>query len=143
MASTATALKPEPAAAPEVRGGVAPYLGVADAAAAAEFYKRAFAAEEVARQSMPGDSRIIHLHLYINGGSVMLSDPFPEHGCGLRQAQGFNLHLQVDDVDAWYERAVQAGAEVVMPLQLMFWGDRYAQLKDPFGVTWALGGKPD
>ncbi|HEX8233387.1 MAG TPA: VOC family protein [Caulobacteraceae bacterium] len=138
--TTATVLEFEPAAAPEVRSGVVPYLNVADAAAAAEFYKQAFGAEEVARMPAPGSDKICHLHLYVNGGSVMLSDPFPEHGCPLRQAQGYNLHIQVYDVDRWYERAVDAGAEVVMPLQLMFWGDRYAQLRDPFGVTWSLGG---
>lgn len=141
MASTATALKPEPADAPQVKSGVTPYLTVSHAAAAAEFYKRAFNAEEVARMPAPGTEKLCHLHLYINGGSVMLSDPFPEHGCSLRQAQGYTLHIQVeDDVEDWYRRAVDAGAEVVMPLQLMFWGDRYAQLKDPFGVAWSLGG---
>jgi uncharacterized glyoxalase superfamily protein PhnB len=48
------------------------------------------------------------------------------------------LHLQVDDVDAWWQRAVDAGAEIVLPLQKMFWGDRYGQLRDPFGVLWSM-----
>jgi uncharacterized glyoxalase superfamily protein PhnB len=47
----------------------------------------------------------------------------------------------VEDVDVWWNRAVAAGAEVVLPLQLMFWGDRYGQLRDPFGVIWALGAR--
>src|SRR5829696_9132571 len=50
-----------------------------------------------------------------------------------------NLHLQVDDIDAWWTRAVAAGAEIVMPLALQFWGDRYGQIRDPFGVLWAMG----
>ena len=137
MADSATT--PEAAGAVEVKGGLVPYLSVSDASAAAEFYKRAFGAEEAARSAMPGDTRIIHLHLYINGNSVMLSDPFPEHGHPHREPQAFNLHLQVDDVDAWWKRAVDAGAEVTLPLQQMFWGQRYGQLKDPFGVTWAMG----
>ena len=137
MADSATT--PEAAGVVEVKGGLVPYLSVSDASAAAEFYKRGFGAEEAARSSMPGDTRIIHLHLYINGNSLMLSDPFPEHGHPHREPQGFNLHLQVDDVDAWWKRAVDAGAEVTLPLQQMFWGQRYGQLKDPFGVTWALG----
>lgn len=51
---------------------------------------------------------------------------------------GFNLNLQVDDVDAWFKRATDAGAEPVMEPQDMFWGDRYAQVRDPFGVLWAF-----
>ena len=139
MTASAAVKTPEQAGAVEVKGGVAPYLSVSDASAAAEFYKRAFGAEEVARSSMPGDTRIIHLHLYINGGSVMLSDPFPEHGCPYEAPQAFNLHLNVDDVEAWWNRAVEAGAQITMPLQVMFWGQRYGQVKDPFGVTWAMG----
>ncbi len=69
----------------------------------------------------------------------MLSDPYPEHGCALQTPQAFNLHMQVGDVDAWWRRAVEAGAEIALPLQLMFWGDRYGQLRDPFGVTWSVG----
>lgn len=130
---------------PEVLGGVVPYLCVQDASAAAEFYKAAFNAVEVARKPADDGERMLHIHLYINGGSLMLSDPFPEHGCGFKDQQGYTLHLQVDDVDAWWSRAVEAGAEIVMPLQLMFWGDRYGQLKDAFGVSWsmAMPGEPD
>jgi PhnB protein len=68
----------------------------------------------------------------------MIMDAFPEHGYGLEAPQSFVLHLQVDDVEVWWNRAVAAGAEVAMPLDDMFWGDRYGHLRDPFGVTWAL-----
>ena len=56
----------------------------------------------------------------------------------LEKPQGFNLMLLVDDIDAWCKRAVDAGAEAVMPVPDMFWGDRYGQLRDPFGVIWAM-----
>jgi uncharacterized glyoxalase superfamily protein PhnB len=123
---------------PAVKGGVTPYLMVRDAAAASEFYQRAFGAVEVARAPFENGPRLIHVHLYVNGSSVMLSDPFPEHGCPLQPAQGFNLNMQVDDADAWWQRAVDAGAEPVMPVTEMFWGDRYGQVRDPFGVLWAM-----
>ena len=122
-----------------VLGGVAPYLFVSDAAAAAEFYARAFGATEVARAPADPQGRLMHVHLVINGGSVMLSDPFPEHGSPFREAQGFMLHLQVEGIDDAYQRAVDAGAQVTLPVQLMFWGDRYGQLRDPFGVAWSMG----
>ena len=69
----------------------------------------------------------------------MLSDPFPEHGYPLKTPQAFTLHLQVGDIQAWWDRAVAAGAEVTLPLHDAFWGDRYGQLRDPFGVSWAMG----
>ncbi|MFC7539839.1 VOC family protein [Siccirubricoccus deserti] len=121
-------------------GGVAPYLTLSNASAA-EFYERAFGAETVARIPPDDSGRTMHIHLYINGGSVMLSDAFPEHGHPLRPPQGYALHLQVKDVDAWWRRATAAGAVVVLPLQLMFWGDRYGQLRDPYGVSWSLAAR--
>ena len=120
-----------------VKGGVAPYLTVDGAAKASDFYQRAFGAQEVARQGGP-DGKFMHIHLYINGGSVMLSDAYPEHGHPWEPPAGFNLTLQVDDADAWAERAVKAGAEIVTPVADMFWGDRWGQVKDPFGVVWAV-----
>ena len=80
----------------------------------------------------------MHVDLYINGSSVMLSDAYPEYGHALQKPQAFNLTLPVDDIDAWWKRAVDAGATVVMPVADMFWGDRYGQLRDPFGVLWAM-----
>jgi PhnB protein len=138
MNADSAVLERPPVAAPPVLGGVAPYLQVSNAGAAADFYVKAFGAQVVAHMPPDAQGRTMHIHLVIHGGSVMLSDPFPEHGCGLEQPQGFTLHLQVDDVDAWWERAVAAGAQILLPLQLMFWGDRYGQLRDPFGVRWSL-----
>lgn len=122
-----------------VLGGVTPYLMLDGAVRAAEFYKRAFNATEVARHPVDDKGRTMHVHLYVNGGSLMLSDCYPEHGHPYLAPQGFLLHLAVDDVDAWWNRAVEAGAEVLLPLQVMFWGDRYGQVRDPFGVRWSMG----
>jgi uncharacterized glyoxalase superfamily protein PhnB len=121
-----------------VKGGVVAYLQVDGAMKAAEFYQRAFGAEIVAAHPVDDKGRTMHVHLYINGSSVMLGDPFPEYGCELVKSQGFNLTLQVDDIDAWWQHAIDAGAEAVMPVAEMFWGDRYGQLRDPFGVLWAM-----
>ena len=121
-----------------VKGGVVAYLQVAGAMQAAAFYQRAFGAEIAVAHPVDDRGRTMHVHLYINGSSVMLSDPFPEHGCALQPAQGFNLMLPVQDIGAWYQRAIDAGATSVMPVTKMFWGDRYAQVRDPFGVMWAM-----
>ena len=138
MANTATAEATAPAVLPAVRGGVAPYLMIAGAAKAADFYKRAFGAEEAYRHPLDDKGRTMHIHLYVNGGSVMLSDFYPEYGHAEKAPQAFNLGLPVKDVDAWWKRAVDAGCEIAMPLEKQFWGDRYGQVRDPFGVTWAL-----
>lgn len=121
-----------------VKGGVVAYLQVAGAMEAVAFYQRAFGATLAFAYPPDDKGRTMHAHLYINGSSVMLSDPFPEHGCAVEQAQGFNLMLVVDDADAWWSRAVAAGATAVMPVADMFWGDRYGQVRDPFGVLWAF-----
>ena len=128
---------------PEVLGGVVPYLQVSDASAAANFYQRAFAAKEVFRYPPDDKGRTMHIHLYVNGGSLMLCDPFPDHGFPHKEPQGYTLHMKVDDVDKWWLRAVEAGAVIVTPLQKMFWGDRYGQLRDPFGVLWSMGAPAD
>jgi uncharacterized glyoxalase superfamily protein PhnB len=121
-----------------VKGGVVAYLMVDGAMQAADFYRRAFGAEPAFAYPPDDKGRTMHVHLYINGSSIMLSDAYPEHGCALEKPQGFNLMLPVDDIDARFQRAVDAGATVVMPVADMFWGDRYGQLRDPFGVTWAM-----
>jgi uncharacterized glyoxalase superfamily protein PhnB len=121
-----------------VKGGVVAYVTVDGAMKAAEFYKRAFGAEIAAAHPTDDKGRTMHVHLYINDGSLMLSDAYPEHGHPLKKPQAFALTLNIGDIDAWWKRAVDAGAEVVMPVAEMFWGARYGQLRDPFGVDWAL-----
>lgn len=123
---------------PQVRGGLVAYLQVNGASKASEFYQRAFGATEVARQPVDDKGRTMHVHLYVNDSSLMRSDAYPEYGHALETPQAFNLTLQVEDIDAWWTRAVAAGATVVMPVQDMFWGARYGQLRDPFGVRWSI-----
>jgi PhnB protein len=121
-----------------------PYLTVSDAAAAIDFYKKAFGAEELARHSAPDGKRLMHAHLKVLGMDLMLSDDFPEHMGRSRTPEAFGgspvtLHLHTDDVNTLWANAVAAGAKVTMPLQDQFWGDRYGQFTDPFGHTWSAG----
>jgi PhnB protein len=122
--------------------GVTAHLTIREGkgSAAVDFYKEAFGAEELGRHLAEDGKRIMHSHLSINGGSVMLNDDFPEYTGGIAVPAGVTLHLQTDDADAWWERAVAAGATVRMPLDNQFWGDRYGQIVDPFGHTWSIGG---
>src|SRR5262249_34187164 len=91
----------EPKNLPKAQGGIVAYMQLSDAAAASAFYQKAFAAEEVTRMLHPDGQRLIHCHLYINGGSLMLNDPFPEQGMALEAPAAFTLTLMVDDIDAW------------------------------------------
>ncbi len=123
---------------PEVLGGVVPYLNVDGATRAAQFYKKAFGATEVFAMPPDEKGRTMHIHLYVNGGSLMLCDPYPEHGHPHESAKGYTLHMRIENLDAAWTRAVDAGCEIVLPLQKMFWGERYGQLRDPFGVMWSM-----
>jgi uncharacterized glyoxalase superfamily protein PhnB len=118
-----------------------PALIVSDAARAIEFYKAAFGATE--RGVMKGpDGKVMHAELMIGDSIIMLADEFPAFGCLSPQSIGgtsTSLHIYLDGVDSAFDRAVKAGAEVVMPVMDQFWGDRYGQLKDPFGHKWSIG----
>jgi PhnB protein len=129
-----------PAAQPEVLGGLVAYLSIDGAAKAAEFYRKAVGAKEVFRHPVDEQGRTMHIHLHVNGSSVMLGDFYPEYGHEKQAAQGFTLQLVVDDVETWWNRAVEAGMEIDVPLQDMFWGDRWGRLRDPFGFAWAVNG---
>jgi len=137
-----TLTKEAPAGTPEgaIKGGIVAYLSVEGAIRCGDFYKKAFAAQPVHINPPDEQGRTMHVHLLINGNSVMLSDPYPEHGCPYVPAAGFSLMLPVANVDSWWQRAVDAGCTATMQPQDMFWGDRYAQAKDPFGVIWAFVG---
>ena len=126
-------------------GGVAAHLTIRDGrgSEAVEFYQDAFGAQEEMRSLADDGKRLMHAHLTVNGGSLMLNDDFPEYrdeGGALPPPTGTTLHLQVPDADAVWDTAVAAGAKVVFPLENQFWGDRYGQLEDPFGFTWSIGG---
>ncbi|KAF0809737.1 glyoxalase/bleomycin resistance protein/dioxygenase [Alcanivorax sp. S71-1-4] len=116
-----------------------PHLQCREASKAAEFYQRAFGAEVNMMMPAP-DGRLMHGELQIGEARLMLCDLFEE--CGdLPQAGAISpvtLHLQVDDCDALFQRALDAGCETVMPLEDMFWGDRYGVLSDPFGHRWSI-----
>jgi PhnB protein len=119
--------------------GVVPYIGLdGRAAAAADFYVRAFGARVVVR--IPSDEdreHLMHCEVEIHGGSVMLTDMRPP-GDPPKAPQGFHLQLVVDDGDLWWDRAVDAGCTEIMPFQKMVWGDRWGLLADPFGLVWAI-----
>ncbi len=120
--------------------GVVAYFTVSDSKAATAFYEKAFAAKLIDRRETP-DGRSMHVHVEINGGAMMFNDPFPEHGAADEPKKNVTLHVVVDDADAWWKRATAVdGAEVVVPLEVAFWGDKYGQFRDPFGVTWGIVG---
>ncbi|MGH9859018.1 MAG: VOC family protein, partial [Candidatus Acidiferrales bacterium] len=134
MAGTASAPAPTPLP------PVAPYLAVHDAAAAIEFYGKAFGAVEVGRLSLP-DGRIAHAEILIGGASVMLADEMPEYGFLSPQTIGgapLKLHHYCSDVDTVIERAIAAGGKLTRPIQDEFYGNREGQVADPFGYTWIV-----
>jgi PhnB protein len=115
-----------------------PYLIVRDAAGAMEYYKKAFGATELFRMAHPS-GKLLHAELQIGKSRVMLADEFPEINARSPQSYGgspVGLLLYVDDVDGFYERAVEAGARAVRPVQNQFYGDRSGGLEDPFGHIW-------
>lgn len=121
--------------------GLTPYINPSDAVAAAAFYQKAFGATEIEPRLADDGKRYIHCALTINGSRLFMSNSFPDYGHPYVEPRGFNLHLQVDDAD-WWQRAVDAGCLIVMPLKQEFWGDHYGQLKDPYGISWAIGATP-
>ena len=132
----------DPTSLAPAKGGIVVYMQLRDAAAASAFYQRAFGAEEKTRLLHPDGQRLIHCHLWLNEGSIMINDPFPEQGMPLEPPAAFTLTLMVDDIDSWFTRAAGAGCEVTTPVAKMFWGARYGELKDPFGVRWAMNEEP-
>jgi uncharacterized glyoxalase superfamily protein PhnB len=124
---------------PEGFHSVTPHLICAGAAEAIEFYKKAFGAVEVGRMAGPG-GKIMHAQLRIGDSPIMLADDIPDRCQGPLDLKGTPvfIHLYVQDADAVFAQALQAGAKAVMPLADMFWGDRYGQLQDPFGHVWSI-----
>jgi PhnB protein len=125
---------------PEGMHSVTPHLVCKEASDAIEFYNKAFGAVEVMR--LPGpDGKLMHAMIQIGDSPVMLVDEFPDCGSvGPKSLNGspVTLHLYVKDVDATVERAVAAGAKITMPVENMFWGDRYGRIEDPFGHHWSI-----
>ncbi len=127
--------------------GVTPILTVLDSAKAAEFYKRAFGAIEVARMAAnDGSDRIMHLRLLMEGSTMIVMDEFREsasYGGGTSAPErlggtAVTLHLQVEDAASTWNAAVRAGSRIVVPLEKQFWGELYGRLRDPFGHEWTI-----
>jgi PhnB protein len=122
-----------------------PHLCVSDGLAALEFYKSVFGAEEGHRMMAPDGKRVMHGEIIVDGHKCFLSDEFSQaEGGSVRTPQTLGggtcvrITLMVDDADALVERAVAAGARVLMPVQDMFWGGRYGKIVDPFGHEWGI-----
>lgn len=126
---------------------ITPYLRVAGAAAAIEFYQRAFGATEAFRLTAPGSDIVVHAELALRGSRVMLADDMPDFQGGKSLTpiglggSPVGLHLQLDsqeELDALWAQAVAAGCVVSFPLAEQFWGDRFGKLTDPYGHEWSL-----
>lgn len=142
--ATAKKLKVVRGVAPIPKGfhTVTPCLMVRGADRAIEFYKKAFGAELLERMTGPDGTTVMHSQLRIGDSFIFLGDESAGPGGGSAEKAGGScgaIHLYVEDADAAFDRAVEAGAKVRMPVADMFWGDRYGKVVDPFGVEWGLG----
>jgi uncharacterized glyoxalase superfamily protein PhnB len=119
---------------------ITPHLVCAGAADAIDFYKKAFGAEEEMRLA-GANGKLMHAAVRLGNARFMLVDELPEWGSSSPITLGgspVTIHLYVADVDAFVERAVKAGAILRMPVEDMFWGDRYGIIEDPFGHKWSV-----
>jgi PhnB protein len=130
----------EPTRVSNARHTITVHLVCRDAARAAAWYVQALGADERGRVPVP-DGRFMQIELRFGDSTVMIADEFPEMGVVSPLSVGgvySTLSIHTDDVDALWQSAVEAGAEVLQPLQDMFWGDRHGEIIDPFGHKWAL-----
>jgi PhnB protein len=117
-----------------------PVLIVDDGARALEFYSKALGAKENMRSSEPG-GKIMHAEFQLGDSRFMLTDEFPNMGGRSPKSLGGTsaaIFLYVADTDAVYHQAVAAGATSIAPPTDMFWGDRHARIRDPFGHEWSI-----
>ncbi len=134
---------PKPAASPIPPGfhTITIHLIVKGAAEYIDFLKSAFNANEIRRSPAPS-GKLMHVEMQIGDSRLMFSDDFAEEMGLPPKTEGrmpFVVSLYVPDADATWNQAMAAGAEVVFPLTDQFWGDRYGQLRDPFGHLWSVG----
>jgi PhnB protein len=117
-----------------------PHLFVRDTDAAVTFYRRAFGAAELFRNRLP-DGRVLFVELAVGPARLLLSEETPSLNALAPPTIGGSpvlLHVEVEDPDAVAAGAVDAGAQVEIPVQEMFWGERYGVLRDPFGHRWSI-----
>lgn len=120
---------------------LSPYLSVSDAAQAIVFYKAAFGAVERYRLTDGKTAKVVHAELLIEGGLVMLSEENPQWGNKSPSTLGgtaVTFCVMVKNADAAFDRAVAAGATVLMPPADQFYGFRSCSVSDPFGHQWML-----
>ena len=125
---------------PENTRSITASLVCLDAARAIDFYKKVFGATEVTRMPGPG-GKIMHAELKIGDSTFYLNDSMskiPPHYPEAGESNSMSIHLYVPDVDKIFSAAVSGGSRVEMPLQDMFWGDRYGKITDPFGQQWGV-----
>lgn len=126
---------------PEGYQSITPMLVLKDARKAIEFYKRAFGAVE--RYVMPGpDGKgVMHAEIMIGDSIIMMGEESPNEPCKSAETAGgspVSFYIYVEDVDKAFQKALDAGCVMKMPVQEMFWGDRFGSLNDPFGYNWGL-----
>lgn len=124
---------------------VTAHMVIKNAGEAMDFYVKAFGAVEISRFEMPGMGLLVHGLLKLGDSFVMVADEFPpDFGCAdalsptTAKGTTVSLHVYTDDVDGMYQRAMEAGCESVFEPMDAFWGDRYGQVRDPYGHHWAL-----
>ncbi len=119
--------------------GLAPYLVVQGASDALAFYAKVFGAREIRR--IMAFEKVMYAEVEIGDSTMMISDEYPDFGLSGPQSLGgspVSLHLYVEDADQIFEKAIQAGATMIKPVENQFFGDRHGQVKDPFGYTWTI-----
>jgi PhnB protein len=139
MTNDNTTADPDQGPQDRVMQGVIPYLSLAGCAGeAADFYQKAFAARDIGRMPFPDGPGLMHVQVEINGGALMLTDHAGEQsetGSPLRRG---HLQLVVPDGRGWFDRAVAAGCDPVVPFARQPWGDDWGMVRDPFGILWAM-----
>ena len=118
-----------------------PYLIVQGAAKAIDYYKEVFEAVELMRAPAP-DGRILHAEIQIGDSPIMLADESPDHpdwkGPLARGGSPVHIYLYVEDPDTPYQKAIDLGAKILMPLAEQPFGDRVGAVIDPFGHVWYI-----
>ena len=126
---------------PEGYQTITPTMAFKDTRKAIDFYKKAFGAKERHIMAGPDGKGVAHAEIKIGNSIIMMCDEVPSHNIRSAETMGatpIKFYVYVEDVDAFFKKAAEAGCKVEMPVSDMFWGDRMGSLKDPFGYFWTL-----